>query len=609
MKKIRASENVLVKADKTTNIYSVPPAEYNKLLHDSITKDYRKADQNAKQNIDRKGSVIARNLNLADRMEVIAERNAFITLKDHKPNFAVKPSVRLINPARDEIGVISKKLLSRINTEVRQRTKVQQWQSTQQVLDWFKNLPNRQNRKFIKFDIVSFYTSITEELLEKAITHASKFADISDEELSIIRHARHSILFSHGSAWQKKENSDFDVTMGSYDGAEVCELVGLYLLSLLTEKFGQNEVGLYRDDGLGAKASSARQADRMRKEIIKIFKDNDLEITVEILLPQTDFLDVVLDLPSGKHWPYRKPNNVPLYIHKRSNHPPQILKNLPAAINKRVSSLSCNSEVFEAAKPDYEEALSKSGFKEKMTYIEPVADDTHATQPKKKRNRKRKVIWFNPPFNVNVITNVAEKFLRMVDTLIPREYRKLFNRWNVKVSYCTMPNMAQIVQSHNAKILTPPEPPPVRTCNCTPRYGPCPLNGKCLTECVVYKATVSVPNRRDMYYHGLAGNTFKERHYGHTSDFRHESKRKSTGLSKYIWELKDEDTECDVKWEIHKKAHPYRCGSRRCDLCLSEKLAIAQAKPATSLNKRSELAKACPHQYKWKYDQASGAPV
>ena len=543
-------------------------------------------------------------------MEVIAERNAFLTLKDHKPNFASKPTVRLINPARDEIGVVSKHLLTSRNqrrcTRTHQSPAMAKHPASPKLV---QEPPHRQNRKFVKFDIVNFYPSITEELLEKAIDHASQYTDISEEEKKIIRHARHSILFSHGATWQKKENPDFDVTMGSYDGAEVCELVGLFLLSLLEEKFGKNEVGLYRDDGLGAKASSARQADRLRKEITKIFKDNGLEITVEILLPQTDFLDTVLDLPSGKHWPYRKPNNVPLYIHKQSNHPPVILKNLPAAINKRVSALSCDSEVFEAAKPEYEEALRKSGFSEKMNFIEP--DQTPAPQTENKRKRKRKVIWYNPPFNANVKTNVAEEFLRIIDSCIPKEYRKLFNRNNVKVSYCTMPNMAEIVQSHNARVLAPPEIPPAQTCNCTPRYiqqhGPCPLNGVCLTECLVYKATVSVPQRRDMHYIGLAGHTFKERHYGHTSDFR--NKRTATGLSRYIWQLKDEGLERNVTWKIHKKAHPYRCGSRRCDLCLSEKLAIARADPVTSLNKRSELAKACNHQYKWKYDKVSGAPV
>ena len=58
-----------------------------------------------------------------------------------------------------------------------------------------------------------------------------------------------------------------------------------------------------------------------------------------------------------------------------------------------------------------------------------------------------------PPFNANVKTNVGEQFLRLIDRYIPKEYRKLFNRQNVKVSYCTMPNMAEIVQSHNARVL------------------------------------------------------------------------------------------------------------------------------------------------------------
>ena len=136
-----------------------------------------------------------------------------------------------------------------------------------------------------------------------------------------------------------------------------------------------------------------------------------------------------------------------------------------------------------------------------MNFIEP--DQTPAPQTENKRKRKRKVIWYNPPFNANVKTNVAEEFLRIIDSCIPKEYRKLFNRNNVKVSYCTMPNMAEIVQSHNARVLAPPETPPAQTCNCTPRYiqqhGPCPLNGVCLTECLVYKATVSVPQRRDMH--------------------------------------------------------------------------------------------------------------
>ena len=263
IRKIRDSKDVLVKADKTTNVYAVPPDTYNKLLNDSITKDYRKAEPNVKQNIDEKGRNIARGLRLADRMEVIAERDAFITLKDHKEDFNRKPAVRLINPTRDEIGVVSKHLLAKINTRVRKSTGFNQWQSTGQVIDWFKKLPNRQSRKFIKFDIVSFYPSISEDLLTNSLSYARTITDISTEDEAVIWHARHSLLFSKGTAWVKKDNPDFDVTMGAYDGAEVCELVGLFLLSQLSEKLGIEDCGLYRDDGLSAKAENGPQADRL----------------------------------------------------------------------------------------------------------------------------------------------------------------------------------------------------------------------------------------------------------------------------------------------------------------------------------------------------------
>ena len=68
--------------------------------------------------------------------------------------------------------------------------------------------------------------------------------------------------------------------MGSFDGAETCELVGCYLLSLLTKKYGQN-IGLYRDDGLAAFNAKPREMERIKKEICKVFRDNGLKITVE----------------------------------------------------------------------------------------------------------------------------------------------------------------------------------------------------------------------------------------------------------------------------------------------------------------------------------------
>ena len=101
------------------------------------------------------------------------------------------------------------------------------------------------------FDIDSFYPSITKSLLSKAISFAKNYTTISDNDIDIIMHCRKSLLFDNETAWTKKNDNDmFDVTMGSFDGAEVCELIGLFLLNNLSEKYGKNNVGLYRDDGL-----------------------------------------------------------------------------------------------------------------------------------------------------------------------------------------------------------------------------------------------------------------------------------------------------------------------------------------------------------------------
>ena len=79
---------------------------------------------------------------------------------------------------------------------------------------------------------------------------ARSTTDIKDKTIDIINHARKSLLFYDGNAWVKKEgNPLFDVTMGSYDKAEVCELIGLYSLNKLAPLIGTKNVGFYRDDG------------------------------------------------------------------------------------------------------------------------------------------------------------------------------------------------------------------------------------------------------------------------------------------------------------------------------------------------------------------------
>ena len=148
--------------------------------------------------------------------------------------------------------------------------------------------------KFIKFEIVDFYPSISAELLEKSINFARSIIKIADKAIGIINHARKSLLFHDGNAWVKKEgNPLFDVTIGSYDGAGICELVGHYLLGKLAPLIGTKNVGFYRHDGLAViHQANGPKMDRIRKDFIALFKSEGLSITIDTNVIETDFLDV-----------------------------------------------------------------------------------------------------------------------------------------------------------------------------------------------------------------------------------------------------------------------------------------------------------------------------
>ena len=111
-------------------------------------------------------------------------------------------------------------------------------------------------------------------------------------------HCRKSLLFFGNETWKKKSTeSCFDVTMGSFDGAEICELVGLYIQSNLENILPKTNFGLYRDDGLIVLRNlNGPQMGKKRKTIIKIFKDIGFNIDIQTNLKEVDFLDVRLSL-------------------------------------------------------------------------------------------------------------------------------------------------------------------------------------------------------------------------------------------------------------------------------------------------------------------------
>ena len=141
-------------------------------------------------------------------------------------------------------------------------------------------------------------------------------------------------FFDKGNVWVNKDNPEFPATMGNYNGAELCELVRLYLLDLLTKEFGKQNIGLCRDDGLSCfENMSGPDSEKIKKNLFKIFKNNGLGITEECNLIFTDILDVTFDLKSATYYPYRKPNNELLYINKHSNHSSSIINQIPSMIN------------------------------------------------------------------------------------------------------------------------------------------------------------------------------------------------------------------------------------------------------------------------------------
>ena len=115
----------------------------------------------------------------------------------------------------------------------------------------------------------------------------------------------------------------------------------------------------------------------------------------------------------------------------------------------------------------------------------------------------------------------------------------------------------------------------------------------------IYTAKVSSSQGTKTYI-GSTETSFKQRYANHKQSLEKRAKSTQTSLSKYVWELKDQQIEHSIKWQIIKRSSPYKCGSRYCDLCISEKFFILTADPLACINKNSELMQKCRHRNKFK---------
>ena len=202
-------------------------------------------------------------------------------------------------------------------------------------------------------------------------------------------------------------------------------------------------------------------------------------------------------------------------------------------INKRLNDLSCNKEEFDKAKHSYSQALKASGYGSKLT---------HKEKKPPKRTRKLKIIWFNPPYLMNVKTSIGKNFLNLIGRRFPKnhKYHKLFNLNTIKISYSCMNNITDRIKSRNNKILKQQQQQrssteQQQTCNCRQK-SECPLNGNCLQSGVVYQPTIETDDTTQKYIKLMEGDC-KTRYRNHTKSFNHKKYKMETELAKLLWLL------------------------------------------------------------------------
>ena len=395
--------------------------------------------------------------------------------------------------------------------------------------------------------------------------------------------------------------------MGSFDGAESSDLVGLYLLSQVQDL--NVSLGCFRDDWLGYSRLTPRQTDIVKKKLQKIFELNGLKIEIRVNTKIADFLDITLDMTEESYRPFTKPNHQPKYVNRQSNHPPSILKNIPVSVNGRLCRLSSSKEVFDAESPIYQQALKQSGYDYKLEYKD--MSESLTTAPSRSKNRSRKITFFNPPFSLNVQSNIGKEFLELIRKF-PKEnvLSKIVNTNSIKLSYRTSKNMDSEIARHNNRILkTEDDLLPTPRCNCQAALkANCPLPDYCTAQCVVYRALVtegdpSVPaNQITQTYTGLTEPPVKrriKRHYSDIAKFNPndpENHKNGTRLSRHCGQLGLENKPYTIQWSILcETGHAFNPSTGTCKLCLMEKYLILFNPADATLNLRSEFFGPCRH--------------
>ena len=150
--------------------------------------------------------------------------------------------------------------------------------------------------------------------------------------------------------------------------------------------------------------SNGPNSSSIQKKIIRAFKLLGFKIEISSNNKIVNFLDVTLNLSDNTYKPFIKMDQSHSYININSNHPKTIIKQVPKGVNLRKRNLSANEEIFRKGSKMYIDALKSSGYKENFTYKEekmPNDNNKEINKENRRKNRKRKIIWFTRPRSVD----------------------------------------------------------------------------------------------------------------------------------------------------------------------------------------------------------------
>ena len=307
---------------------------------------------------------------------------------------------------------------------------------------------------------------------------------------------------------------------------------------------------------------------------------------------------------------YSKPTDSHLYLPPSSCHPKHVFKAIPFGVATRLKR-NCSDETFFAERTaEYKGYLLNQGYPSKLVnnqFSKASAfsrNDLLQTRAKEAKKLFPFVTTFNP--NLPDVRNIIRKHLSILHS--NPKLKELFPRGSVIPAFRRSKNLKELLAPSRFKIA---EEAQINHHNngcfkCDRKR--CDLCQKFFVESKFFpsfrtgkKYAVTFThkdNNTTETYIGLTENDFKTRYRNHTASFRHAKHRNSTELSKHIWTLKDNNIEHFISWRILASHSPYNSSSKRCNLCLKEKLLIICRPELSTLNKRNELVSSCRHRNK-----------